>query len=549
MIKRTLLSIFVLLLFFVAILPNILSQSWLLHRLVESINQEIPGNISIQSLRLSWFGKQQLYGLELRDPAGQTVVLVDEAQLHTPLLGMFQEKMNLGILELQRPFIKLYMMEDGSSSLQKALILPVKQASLGGQQSSSPSSILQFSGKVLINNGQIHIQSPSKSFYDINGINLALSFLKNNLITFSLTAATASNEDNDIAIKGTLDLNSPTMKTEASVHIQDVAILSLIEALNLQKEKKEQAQALIGEKVSIDATCTFENLEQGSVHISYQGTNSTFALEGSIENATLYLDKPATLFVTVNPNLSRLILGKINPLLISTVSSDRKLSLQINPEGFAVPLFPFSLETIQIPNAAIVIGVVSVSDQGLLSSIFNQLQPKEQSKHLSIWFTPQYFSVMNGFIQIMRTDFLIANTFPLAFWGSIDMMNQTIDSEIGISRFALQHSLQIPSGNPQDLVTLALYGNLNDPEIDTTTFGTKIAALLAEKNTGDIGTVIGALLQQSTAAPFSKKAPPPTTNPLPWQEIFNKEEQSPSPAEPKKKKGIEKAIKNLLKKL
>lgn len=58
--------------------PLILSTPWGREQLVSSVNRSIPGSISIQKLKLSWFSHQQIERVELRDPEGRVVIAIDQ---------------------------------------------------------------------------------------------------------------------------------------------------------------------------------------------------------------------------------------------------------------------------------------------------------------------------------------------------------------------------------------------------------------------------------------------------------------------------------------
>ena len=84
--------IFALLLFFVLSIPTLVSTESGKERLIASINQKIPGSVSIESVSLSWFGSQNLKGFSLKDPSNSETLTFESFTTQTPLYQLLFSK-------------------------------------------------------------------------------------------------------------------------------------------------------------------------------------------------------------------------------------------------------------------------------------------------------------------------------------------------------------------------------------------------------------------------------------------------------------------------
>lgn len=163
-------------------------------------------------------------------------------------------------------------------------------------------------------------------------------------------------------------------------------------------------------------------------------------------------------------------------------------------------------------------GVLTVKNKGFIAPLISLLKIKVSKDEIPIWFTPLYVEVKNGIITCNRADALLANAFPIATWGKMDLLNDKMDMVLGLSGEALSRAFGITSVDPEYLVQIPVKGSIKAPQFDTGRATTKITGLKLQKNKSNATAIIGGLLEVASAAGSKEMKPPaPTTYPFPWQ--------------------------------
>jgi hypothetical protein len=143
-------------------------------------------------------------------------------------------------------------------------------------------------------------------------------------------------------------------------------------------------------------------------------------------------------------------------------------------------------------------------------------------------------------LNIDRFDMLVANLYPLACWGNIDLPSNQLDMTLGISGQTLRSAFNIQTMNSQDLLQIPIKGKGGHVKIDRKRALARISALLAQSQGSVEGFILGSVLEIA-ATEKDPLPPPPTTNPLPWKDLFQTEaEAAPIKEEKKHKKNKEK---------
>jgi len=75
-----------------AALPSLFSTDWGQRKLLEYINESIPGKIEASQLSFSWMGPQQAQQLQLIDPEGKSILQLDSLELQSSPIYLFQKK-------------------------------------------------------------------------------------------------------------------------------------------------------------------------------------------------------------------------------------------------------------------------------------------------------------------------------------------------------------------------------------------------------------------------------------------------------------------------
>jgi len=310
--------------------------------------------------------------------------------------------------------------------------------------------------------------------------------------------------------------------------------------------------SLFGESVNVAFSSQIQDAS-GPVNLTLHSPNTRASLIGQLKKGTLSLNETAHAQVIMTPALSDWIFSKINPLSISGISAHNPLTLQIEPNGFSLPLFPFNLNNATIPHCRLELGQISCQNEGNITITLGLLKTAkltDKNQKLNLWFAPIEFQVRGGTVDLERTEILVANTYDVATWGKIDLVNEYVDMVLGLTADCLQKALGI-KGLPENYVLqIPLKGKLNDVKVNTSQATTKIAALMIwQKKSvagaiagGPAGALFGELLGKVATLPDIGSKAPPAKHPFPWEV---------QPQEPKKKrshskkKGIKKGDKPL----
>jgi hypothetical protein len=284
----------------------------------------------------------------------------------------------------------------------------------------------------------------------------------------------------------------------------------------------------------------------GPFSLTLHGERCDIQTKGKITSDTLLLTEPLTASITVNKEVSTYFLDDILPLLNSALRGDKPITLTLDPQDFSVGLNPLSLKGVHLPKATLDLGKLYFSEGGKLAEILSLLNLPPNDV-FSVWFTPLYFSLVDGRLNLNRVDMLIANQTPIATWGTIDFPADKVKMEVGLTGRALSQafgSLPLPSGY---MLAIPLRGPVDNPKLDKTKIAAKLSSLAAMA-TGPQGMLVGALIQIASGS-LTDTVPEPTTQPLPWSVDAAAKEGETSEKESKPIKELQKGATQLLNRL
>jgi hypothetical protein len=143
--------------------------------------------------------------------------------------------------------------------------------------------------------------------------------------------------------------------------------------------------------------------------------------------------------------------------------------------------------------------------------------PLNSQEELQLWTTPVYLTIHNGVVNYERSDMLIGHNLQTAFWGRINLYNKNLNMTIAIPGWSLRRLLGVFDMEDYYLL-IPVKGKIPKVSVDWSKASARIAALLARKEP-TAGQLIGGVIDViSGHAEEQKKVPPPTTDPLPWQQ-------------------------------
>lgn len=324
----------------------------------------------------------------------------------------------------------------------------------------------------------------------------------------------------------------------AKVHLKGGQINTKIaeDLFLLSAEKSDQFNALFGKINSLTCEATIQSkLSHIKAALSSEKLNLSFS--GKVQDGSLTLDSPLNASFELSNPLIASFLGK-DSSLNAIIGSESPAKLTIFPDGFKLPVQPFSIEQLAIRKAILDLSKLHAKNEGDLKTVFSMLGSTNASR-LIMWFTPVYLSIQDGLLKIERFDVLINDLYHLACWGKYRLLKNEGNFVLGLPLSSYSSLLKSEELTKVDeLIPLPFRIKKNKISIDKTELSAKLSALLAKLQGNSTTKLIGGIASLLLGDP-DLKLPAPTTEPFPW-----KGEQKEVP---EKKKEKNKPLKQLKK--
>jgi hypothetical protein len=308
-------------------LPYLLSSPWG-QRVVESwINRQIPGQIHIEKLDLSWLGQQKLSGILLQDPNGQTILSLDSLDLKVRLIDLFPKPSNELFAQVSGLTAILVPDQQGGSNLQQSLGLPLPLS-----HASSLHAI-----EVRNASGLLHLKAPD--------------------LTIQL-AGTTLMEDQTGHFDIDVALNQDNI-SHLSAHISQLPVEILEQFITLVRpDLAGVLEAIFGK--SIDVTLHHsKDMPYPHLNMNMHSGHLNIDLTGRLVDHTFVLEQPTVLKIALTPELIRFLKTSqqitsswdlTQPLVVNLYLN--QLSLPLSDEGFSHFLKGLALNVrLEIPSS------------------------------------------------------------------------------------------------------------------------------------------------------------------------------------------------------
>lgn len=295
--------------------------------------------------------------------------------------------------------------------------------------------------------------------------------------------------------------------------------------VQLDNEPEEWGLTLSGELLN-----TLEKrFISGPVRVRLKGKTLKFYLDSFVQDGALTLRRPLQGELLASHGIGRAFLKYLNPLVQTASDAESPVSFEVDHEGFLFPLEPFDTKEIKVKKASVDLSKMSVEKGGPLDSVLEILQLKKlrQVDNLNVWFTPLYFSILDGLVKYERMDALIDEQYPIAIWGELHLPKYDLDMVLALSSESLKHALGIQVADASYMLQVPMKGNLLKPRIDAKKALARIGQLLAQSQVGgDAASIIGGVLGMVAKKDYEPAIPSSTVSPLPWEgEISEKRRQ------------------------
>ena len=234
---------------------------------------------------------------------------------------------------------------------------------------------------------------------------------------------------------------------------------------------------LFGDTLNATLSMGLKN-SSGPVVLNLNTANSRLSLKGHLKEGVLSLDSTFHAQSLITPEMSRLFLKEINPLGISYFNSQDPVTIEISSQGFSLPVSPFDLKKAQIPSATIELGKINCRNEGNLNLTLALLR-NSSDKDLTVWFAPIDFTLINGVVDLERTEIYIDKTYDVAVWGDINLVKDKVDMTLGLTASTLKKAFGIKNLPNNYVLTLPMKGTTDHVKINSKKATAKIALLLA----------------------------------------------------------------------
>lgn len=452
-------------------LPSALSSKTGLNLAMNLASRQLPGTLSAKSWELAWTGKQRLSGFRYTD---------EEVGL----------EIDLPTFELQDSLIVLLTKSRDEIKLQVA--------------------------------GEAHLHQSDGEELSIRALEAALSLSpRKNQITANIHGIPHYRKgEGKLTVQATLGQSG----LDANAELQDFPG-RLIAAFF----RSEPLGALLGDTVQLNAK-TQTHQGKGLLQVRVDASHSQWDLDASIHKGLITLNKAFRGEITVNREVSRLVLKHINPLLITAIGAPEPIRLTVAPEGFHIPIDLKALTNAEMPLATIEFGRITVENGGPLEAIMGLVQSStvRHSDRMETWFTPQYLHLKDGILVLERMDTLIHQSFHLATWGTVDLLRDYVDITLGIPQDTLRERFGIKGLSEDYVLQTPLQGRSDRVDLDYASVLARIASMRARSSSQEASQVLGLFLDAVTGQKQEEgqAAPKPTTQPFPWGDSWRRKKDS-----------------------
>lgn len=413
--------------------PSFLSSSTGLHTAEFLTNKVIPGKASIKSMSVGWTKPLIIEDVLLQGVDGDAVLYIPKIETKVPLWSLISGKAGFGDCTITSPMIDLQ--EEKGSGLSRLVLAVICREKLKDQKKKRVSKRKMTIPSVHVNLS-LNIKAPGGDLQVING-----------------------------------KLLLP----------EDVA-------------------TIIGKRLVAEVFLGHFATESGQVSESTDGISGFLPLrmglwsecteakaEGFLDpkKMQIQLVNPIKLEMDLTPNVGRIYLRRINPLLgeilgPAVVDEDMPdMVVSVSPRNMILPTEHFALciepMKVVVARGPLVGGILS-----LLSKGRNNLVPEKQEIRVETSSINADFDT-GGALTCSRFDLLLAERLHVASWGAIDFIEETIEMILAIPGTTLHEIMGLSSLPRNYYLKIPIKGTFDQPQIDWNTASFNIVQLMLQE--------------------------------------------------------------------
>lgn len=258
---------------------------------------------------------------------------------------------------------------------------------------------------------------------------------------------------------------------------------------------------------------------KGVADLTFSSPNANALCQAQFDERQLSLLKPLIASLQITEDLGDALNRFIPSAFVTGITAQQPITLRIEPENFSLPLFPFSLDALQIGSAQLDLGLLLLQNGRSLQPLLSFLNVTDlsSSKQTEIWLAPFSFQMQKGVLELGRLDFLLARSLHLCLWGTIDLPKDRLHLFLGLPAETLQRSFGISHLPDSYVLKVPIDGSLKNPQLRTQKAAAKIAALVASEQVRKRSFGLGIAIDLLKAPALSDTDIPPPKRPFPWE--------------------------------
>lgn len=289
---RLILWIFILLIIILFIVASFV-PAWLstpsgTQTAVRWINAYIPGHLAVEKMHLSWFGKQKIEHLHLKDAQDTDILKFENFETDTSLLYLLLGGRKFNRTLLASPYLLYDKNEKGETSLEKAISRRPKKEESKPTRKKSKTQLPTFKDGLTISHGSVVLSTPATKV-TIADIQIEKQPASD---TYLIQAKTRQAEvEGSIFVKASF---TETSQIEGNIISFPIAILDQIVGTDLFTEAFGK---------TVNANLAFEKTPQGiTANGKIESPNLQATISGEVKEGKLFFNPQTQFSFTVTPN-------------------------------------------------------------------------------------------------------------------------------------------------------------------------------------------------------------------------------------------------------
>lgn len=313
-------------------------------------------------------------------------------------------------------------------------------------------------------------------------------------------------------------VNREGLTLDGELNVELLPVRQITGIFPMSDENRQLIQAVLGELMNARVYGTISQLT-GPLTVDIKSSNFKGIFPIMLNPHAIYLRDSVEAEFTLTESVNQTLIKDINPLLIAGAQSYNPIKVYIDPQGFAIPIRPYFFQGVRVDHGIVDIGKIRVRNGGQIQMLMEFLKAKGVTPEgdMDAWFTPIYFRLHDGAATYQRFDALLAHNVHIAMWGGINLINNQVRMTLAISPSTLQEYYNVKNLSSKEMFQIKMRGTTNNLDLDWSSAYKRIAFIIARSATGQIGNIVGGILEQLVSSFGDESSPPPTTYPFPWE--------------------------------